>query len=99
MNVKLISCCRREFFLTLSSTKFVPLDQLNQLSLVLVLNQYQNSFSCKKGYTIDSVFCLTRIETVGKRPLVDLKAATIFGCAGNIPFVAYLLFPLSDCPI
>ena len=29
MNVKLISCCRREFSLTLSGTKFVPLDQLN----------------------------------------------------------------------
>ena len=29
MNVKLISCCRCEFFLTLLSTKFVPLDQLN----------------------------------------------------------------------
>lgn len=79
MNVKLISRCRQEFSLTLSSTTFVPFNQLNVYKFVACSatkkqpDYGESGFSfepiakyplLKKCYTSDSVFCLTRIETV-----------------------------------
>ena len=55
MNVKLISCSRREFSLTLSSTKFVPLDQLNVYKFLARSATEKQSDYAESGFSFESI--------------------------------------------